>query len=206
MQHLLFKGFTGVEVLGELKLQGRRAWGGAGRGMPSRPSIAHRCPFCPNWLPCLSCCPVEEAANVCPFQARSPSALFLLNDLPPRSARLCWDFSAGNKSGPSVTGGISKTIRHQIIPLPALASHRRKVILRKKRLLMTIASNWPLAAFLPIWRCFCNDPSAVIAFYSEHNLKNTEKNAPALHVSCACVFSLCVFSLLVDHNDGKWRQ
>ena len=132
MQHLLFKGFPGVQVLGELKLQGRRAWGGAGRGMPSRPSIAHRCPFCPNWLPCLSCCPVEEAANVCPFQARSPSALFLLNDLPPRSARLCWDFSAGNKSGPSVTGGISKTIRHQIIPLPALASHRRKVILRKK--------------------------------------------------------------------------
>ena len=40
MRRLLFKGSTGTQVFGEPKLQGLRAWGGAGRGMGSRPAIA----------------------------------------------------------------------------------------------------------------------------------------------------------------------
>ena len=60
---------------------------GRGAGQGGAWAAALRLLLCPNWLPsslppCLSCCPVEEeASNVCPFQARLPSALFLLNEL-----------------------------------------------------------------------------------------------------------------------------
>ena len=129
---------------------------GRGAGQGGAWAAALRLLLCPNWLPsslppCLSCCPVEEeASNVCPFQARLPSALFLLNELStpasPCRAQLLW--KGRSKIKQVVTALIGKTIRHQIAPLLTLASHRGWVIWEKEPSVDT-RRYWKLTA-----RCF----------------------------------------------------